>query len=266
MSSTIYGGQLTTPVTQSILPVIIKTGKVLGFLTLSTPVTYAANAAIPSATINGQVVQPSVVTLPAKGSNSIDDYRISQYVAYVVPQSQESSLPCTGMAAFIPAGQDGNYSGWSAPASSGAVLRANNGTLLQALKLNITTAYNPPVASGNPIANNASMNWTCQAFTSGFANPNSFFDFNWMAAFGTPISGSNPVRISTVSNPAGNIFKAMLVTSAGQSVAPAGAVIFNTIRILALAPAPAGAYVFTFAVTDSLNNSTNVTLTLNVVD
>lgn len=264
MSSTVYGTPVASAITQSILPVMLDTGKIVGFYLLSAPIVYSPGTPPPVILSNG-TINPKTVNPPAMGNDgSFENFRLSQYVAAVYPQAQENSVPWTGFTEFVRNDNSGLFAQWSLPTIAPG-LRTGLGTLLTSIKVNMNTAYTPPAAPGNPSAVSGQLRWATALDVTSANLESGFFDFNWYALFQAAYVGANPLRITTLTNPAGGQFKASIVSASGMSILPGGAAIFDTIRIIKLNNAPAAAYVFTFAITDTNNLTTNVTLTLNVV-
>jgi hypothetical protein len=89
-----------------------------------------------------------------------------------------------------------------------------------------------------------------------------FFDFNWVTLFQAK-SQAQPLRIEIVSNPPTGEFKTTIVPY--PSVIGAGAVEFNTLRIIKLKPVDPGTFTFNYMVYDQMGQKTPVVLTLTVV-
>jgi hypothetical protein len=114
-----------------------------------------------------------------------------------------------------------------------------------------------------PTASPAGIRWACALTINELSANCGFIDFNWVELFAAQSASIDPLRIEIVSNPAGGEFKTTIVPY--PVVAPLGGIEFNTLRIIKLKPAAAGAYVFNYRVVDTKGQATPVTFTLTVV-
>lgn len=262
MSKTQYGLALAKPLTQTILPVVVDTGMVVGFYTIAST-TFSNPMPSTYALAEGSVAV-STVTLPVgvTNTNGVSN-AVPQYVAALVPFADSYKKSWLGFTSFIDPKDVGEFHSWSLP-SMGAGLYQNNGILITALKVSLNTNVVQPQipAAPNPVA--GTLNWQASATVNAFNVEAGFFDFNWVTLFKESNTGFNPIRITTVSNPASGQLKSTVVSGSGQTFVGQGAAIFDTVRIILLRPISAGPYQFVFAVTDQYNQSTNVNFTLNI--
>jgi hypothetical protein len=234
---------------------------------------------------DGSVPLMSVTTDPYNTTNVTDpdEARVSQFMAAVWPETKEYQLPWRGYSAFVDPSVPndiGFYSWWSMPTVSW-FKHFGYGTYLQSMKYGLgqvnVVAPTPP--SGPSVTTPQALTWEATVDLQAFAPECSFYDFNWVTLFQLqptfdPTQEGNtviPANISTVSNPNGGALKAVVVQgiagSAGPTVYPGGGVVYNTVRILRLAPVTAGAYAFTFAISYTNGGealSVNATLNLTI--
>lgn len=262
--STQYGLPLAAPSQQAILPVMISTGLVVGFFSITSQ---AFTNPLPATfTLPEGPIQITTVTPDVMGTEGNGPLRVSQFVAVVYDFADGELTPWIGYGGFISANDTGYYSRWSLPTYVQKHYQ-DQGVLLKGLGVSMNSSYVAPPVPPAPNPQNAAIAWVASMNVVTDHSDFGFFDFPWMTLFQESVKGSNPVRISTVSNPPGGYFKSTVVSGAGsggQVYLPGGAVVFDTVRIILLHPAAAGSYVFQFLVTDSLNQSTPVQLTLTI--
>jgi hypothetical protein len=274
MSKIQFGLPLTAPSTQTIIPILDTYGKAFGFFPIAS---FTFEGSETTYELPDGTVAITTVTLPPKVTNSYDMNPVSQYMAAVYSPLQTPLQPWLGFKEFVNAYSNqsvGYYSWWSMP-TSGWLQHFGYGTFIESLKFNMDKyVYAAPAGQGAPTVTDATMRWATTSNLAAFSS-GSFIDFNWLQLFNatlqqtpgyTPGQEVIPLSISTVSNPAGGFFKASVVQAQGaQIIVPGGAAMFDTVRILRLADPTAGTYLFDFAVSDNLGNTTPVTLTLTVV-
>lgn len=261
MSNTQYGLPLSSNSTQTILPVVINTNKVVGFFTIAK--TTFANPMPKTYALAEGLVPISTVTLPIGVSDGTGYKAVPQYVAALYSQVVEYAKPWLGYTSFIDPIDTGEFSRWSLP-SGGTTLYKGDGSLIGALRVRMDLNAVSPVIKPAPNPQPANLNWQASTSVDAFNMECGFFDFNWVAQFNQANTGYNPMRITTVSNPAGGQLKSTVVSASGQSDIGAGAIMFDTVRIIMLRPVPSGNYTFVFAVTNDNNQTVNVNLNLNI--
>lgn len=272
-SSAQFGLALSSPVTQTILPVIENMGSsalVLGFFPIAkttfqgTETTFALSS--------GSVgIQSYTIADRINSGHGLDG--IPQYMAMVLSYRQATDRIYLGYTDFVNAGNDGYFSSWVMP-SRDWMQRYNAGALLSSLQVGMATQnYAIPSNPSNPSADNGTLTWATSVDLSTNGSQCAFFDFNWLDLFNSSPVATNkgqviPLSISTASNPAGGYFKATYIADK-PTIVPGGAQMFTTIRIIRLQQdVPAGNYTFTFTISyteNSIQASTNVNLTLTVV-
>lgn len=276
MSSIQYGLALAAPSKQTLLPVMLPSGKVYGFFPIAS--TTFTGAETTFALANGSVAI-TTVTLPPKVSTNIHgENRVQQYMAAVFPTNTERTQPWRGYPELVPVdipNDIGYYSWWSMPVTMW-FNHFGKGAFLDSMTSGMANFVPSAADEQDPptITTPKTLEWACTMNLQAFTEECAFFDFNWVALFNAvaqadPTAFGNgviPLSISTVSNPATGEFKASVVQGhGGQTIVPGGGVQFNTVRILRLHDPEAGAYVFNFAVTDNLGQSVPAVLTLTIV-
>lgn len=252
------GLPLLTPSKQTILPIFCGgNGNLQGFYTIASHTFSGSETTYALAEGN---VPVTTYTLPDKVRDG--NFGVQQFMAVVYPDNALLTRPWIGYSAWV----DNNHTGWSRifymPVDTWT-LRFNAGILYTNLTVNMAAqAYSAPSTS-SPSVSNGTMRWVTSVQANSTQLECGFIDFNWVELFNAASGSPDPLSLSIVSNPAGGYMKATLV--ANQVIVGQGAVQFNTVRIIMLNPAPPGSYVFTFAVTDTQNNTTTCTLTLTVV-
>lgn len=256
------GLALKQPSTQTILPVICGgANNVRGWIPIAS--TTFAGTETSFATADGPI-GITTVTLPALADgNSADSHRVQQYMAAVFPDNTEHLRPWIGYSDFISADESQYAMQWFMP-TQGQGYRLNQGPLITDLKVNMAADEGAaPAPQPAPGVTPGTLRWVTAVEMNALQAGCPFIDFNWVNLFKAQTTGIDPLRIDIVSNPVGGEFKTTIVPF--PVVAPLGGVEFNTLRIIKLKPAAAGAYVFNFAVVDTKGQSTPVVLTLNVV-
>ena len=278
MSNNQYGLPLTEPVTQTLLPIVMPSGRVYGFFPIQstefdgTETTFALS--------EGPVPITTVTVAPKNYQNNSYQQRVPQYVAAQWPSTVEQQAPWRGYTELITVDQPNNigfYSWWSMPVA-GWFHHFGQGVLLNSLQFSMSNyVYVPPSASLTAVTTPQALTWATTANAQSFVQDCAFFDFNWVELFQAQfqsdpsVQGSNviPLSIAIASNPAGGFFKASVLQSMnGQVIYPGGGAVFNTIRILRLQDPTAGLYTFNFTISANINGvieSVPAVLNLTVV-
>lgn len=274
MSKNQYGLPLSSPSTQTVLPIVQPNGRVYGFYPI-TSTTFQGTET--SFTLSDGAVPITTVTTPQLiNMNVSDNQRVTQYMAAQWPISQEGQMPWRGHADLIRndiPNTIGFYSWWSMPTVS-IMKHFGNGTFLNSMKVNMAHyPYSASTPGALTVSTPQTLTWACTINMSALAAECAFFDFNWVSLFNTSLNPDAtsvgnaivPVALTVTGNPAGGIFKATLVQAqGGQTVYPGGGAVFNTVRILKLGDATAGTYTFNFNITDTNGGSVAAVLNLTV--
>lgn len=268
-----FGEPLKAPSKQTILPIIeYPNGRLHGFYPIATTTFDGTEREF---TLAEGPVAINTVTLPQRAQDgSADNYRVPQYMAAVFTYEQCRDRWYAGHVAFIDVNSTGYYSRYVMP-TQGFYEYFGRGTLLGNLAVNMAAIpVTPPDAPTPPPGEDANLTlyWGATMNISSTQLDCAFFDFNWVELFNTTFSTYNPnttivepLTLEVVSNPAGGVFKAALVTGlGGQAYLPGGGVQFNTVRIVRLNDAVPGDYVFQFLIKDTRGGSTPVSLTLTI--
>lgn len=265
MSANQYGLALAAPSKQTVLPIVMPSGKVYGFFPIAettftgTETTFAlTQGAVPITT----------VTLPPKNvTNVYDEQRVQQFMAAQWPAHTEGVQPWRGyeelVAADVP-NTIGYYSWWSMPVTMW-FKHFGRGVFLDSLKFSMSDfVYAPPSSTPPVVTTPQVLTWATTLNAQAFATTCPYFDFNWVALFQAQFqmdptqegAGVIPLSITTTGNPAGGYFKSsVLQGQGGQVIYPGGGAVFNTIRILRLQDPPAGSYTFNFNVSANINGA-----------
>lgn len=278
MSSNQYGLPLVAPSKQTLLPIVMPSGKVYGFYPIASH-TFAGTERTFALT-QGSVPITTVTLAPKNGTNVIGEQRVQQFMAAQWSANLEGVSPWRGYEELVDVAVPNNigyYSWWSMPVTYW-FHHFGRGVLWNSLMFNLSkfvVATSNPTAP--PVTTPAELRWACSMSAQAFATECAFIDFNWVSLFETqyPVdpnqvgSGAIPLSISIVSNPVGGYFKAsVLQAQGGQVIIPGGGAVFNTIRLLRLQDPPAGTYTFTFSISANMGGeilSSAATLTLTVV-
>ena len=278
MSSNQYGLPFTAPSTQTLLPIIMPSGRIYGFFPI-TQTTFAGTET--TFELTEGPVPITTVTLPPKVSNNTyDEGRITQYMAAQWPADEEEQEPWIGYSELVSVNVPNNigyYSWWSMPVTMW-FHHFGRGQLWNSLMFNLSKYVTAPAGSPNPpdVTTPQTLYWATTQNLQAFSTECSFFDFNWVTLFETqypadPSLQSNaavPLSIATTSNPTGGFFKASVLTIQGsQVIIPGGGAVNNTVRILRLQDPVAGEYVFDFTITANIGGdvvTVPVVLTLTV--
>ena len=257
----IVGQPLDTPSTQTILPVICGgNGNIRGWLAIASTTFDGTET---SFTTSDGPISITTVTLPKLVVNDGLKYRVYQYMAAVFDDDQERLRPWLGYTAFVSVDESQYAMQWFMP-TVGQGYRLNVGPLFTDLTVRMDADQGtPPSTPSAPSATPGAIRWAASISMNDLVNGCNFIDFNWVTLFKAKAQDSQPARIEVVSNPVSGEFKTTIVPY--PSVVGAGAIEFNTLRIIKLKPVASGPYVFHYQVVDHLGQATPVTLTLTVV-
>jgi len=255
------GLPLVQPSAQTLLPIICGgNGNIQGFYPI-TKTTFTGSET--SYTLSDGPVPITTVTLPQKVSDGTGTQGVPQYMAAVWPDDEEHDRPWIGYSDFVPIGAVGYLGADHKMPTQGWGTAYYLGTLVTNLKFNMDELVPIPPTTTPPSVTPATLRWVTSVEAVSLDSQCPFIDFNWVTLFKASSPNVDPLRIDVISNPAGGFFKSTLV--ANPVVSPLGGTYFDTVRLIRLLPAPAGTYTFQYAVTDTQNNVTQVTLTLTVV-
>jgi hypothetical protein len=168
--------------------------------------------------------------------------QVRQYVALVFEDEILHTKPWEGIPGFLDS-KEGAYA--TIVVNTTAVLNRNSAGLvgdglLRGLSLpgaKSTDPESPPVED-NTVVFTATVNSKVM-----FESLN-YFDFDWMILFRKK-SPLTPIRLQIDNNPAGGVFKSVLVAPSGREA------VLSTVRVVCIAEGlpPPGLYVFRFTVT-----------------
>jgi len=278
MSGIQFGLPLTQPSKQILLPIVLTSGKVVGFFPIAE--TTFAGTETTFALTEGPVPITTVTLPPKNNTGTYDENRVQQYMAAQWPEVDDSAMPWIGYTELVRPDIPNNigyYSWWSMPTVMW-FQHFGRGSYLDAMKFNLDKYVTaPPSPPGPPVVTTPqTLNWATSINVVAFGAQCSFFDFNWVDLFKTqfiedPSQAGNtviPLTLTVTSNPPGGYFKASTVSAQGsQVVVPGGGVQFNTVRILRLQDPPAATYTFNFSISANVNGtieSVNAVLNLQV--
>jgi hypothetical protein len=254
------GLPLSQPSKQTILPVVCGgNGNLQGFFAINATTFTGTETSF--ALLEGSVAITSV-TLPQKVDNG-SGFGVGQYMAVVYPDDEVRERPWLGYSAFVATDDVGYLGAHHQLPTQGWGTRYYLGTLVTNLEVNMAADVSSPPTTAPPVVTSGTLRWAASVKVADLEAQCPFIDFNWVDLFKAGTTNVDPLRIDVVSNPPGGFFKSTLVPY--TSVAPLGGVQFNTIRIIRLGAPPPADYTFNYVVTDSLNQTTNVALTLTVV-
>lgn len=267
MSSNQYGLPLTAPSTQTLLPIVMPSGRIYGFFPI-TSTTFAGTET--TFALTEGAIPITTVTLPPKvQSNTYDTQgRIQQYMAAQWPADVEQQEPWIGYSELVSVTHPndiGYYSWYSMPVTSW-FQHFGRGSLWSSLLFNLSKyVYVPPSTGTAPeVTTPQTARWACTVNAQAFATECSFIDFNWIDLFKAQLQSDPseqgwsvlPLSLSVTSNPTGGYFKASLLQAQGaQVIYPGGGVTTNTVRILRLQDPPAGTYTFDFEISANVNGN-----------
>jgi hypothetical protein len=254
-----YGLPLSTPSTQTILPVLTKDGRVHGWYPIVETTFTGAETSFTLTDIEVPVTSVTVDT----------DSPVKQYMAAVWDIGLPHNVKPWASGQLI-SPDDGYYRWWSMPTVSW-FLHFGKGVFLDAMSTTLNKesagAISPP---GVPSVNSPqTLSWQASVSYSAFSGDCSFFDFNWVQLF-TSSGETKPLHIEVVSLPdpiAPATTPPLLAKVIGVPVSVgAGAVMYDTIRVIKNADAiEVGAYEFEFRIYSEHGTAADVELTVNVV-
>lgn len=272
-----FGVAFDAPVTQTILPIVIKpTGMMAGFYFI--PSTAFTGNETTFALANGSVPVDTV-----QHPYTVDDgsgfYKNSaKFMAAVWDVDQESKAPWQGHTEWVDTNNTGMFSRWSMPVQAVRNI-VSEGALFESfrVRMNIVAAQPTPPQPLPPDGDNATMSWVSVGEYDTLAQDCAFFDVNWFELFQTTYKQTYiladgttarvPIRITPLTVPPE--FKVMVVKAAGTNVIAQGGEVYDTLRFirtgsLNIAAGGTANYNFTFEIVDDFNQTTSVSLTLTV--
>jgi hypothetical protein len=252
-----YGLPFVEPVKQTILPVInTLTNEISGFFAIEE--TDFDGTETEFELLEGEVSITTVTLHPRiqDGSN----YGVPQYMAAYYNDLEFRLRPWLGYTSFVDTNSTGFYRWFSMP-TQGQTLHFGPGVLIGNLTITMDNESYTPATPTPPEAEDATLRWAASMALNSSQMVCGFFDFQWPYLFQAK-SSAQPLSIEIIANPPGGEFKSTLV--AQPTVAPGGAIQFNTVRIIKLQDPAPGDYEFTYRVTDDKNLSTTCTLTLTI--
>lgn len=254
------GQPLVEPSTQTILPVICGgNGNIRGWLPIASTTFDGTETEV---TTSDGPIPVTTVTLPDLVYNTDLKKRVQQYVAAYFPDDQEHQKPWLGYTAFVDINESQYAMRWFMP-TIGQGYQLNRGPLFTDLTIRMDADEGvPPTPPAPPVATPATIKWAVAMSMNDLQVGCGFFDFNWVTLFQAK-SAAQPLRIEIVSNPLTGEFKTTIVPY--PAVVGAGAVEFNTLRIIKLKPVNPGTFTFNYSIVDQTGQATPVELTLTVV-
>jgi hypothetical protein len=253
----VYGKAFVSSVKQSLVPVLLQTGELLGYYAIST---YTFTGTETKLVLPDNTVPLTTVT---RATNPTHASKVLQFMAAVFPIGLAAVHKPWSSTSFIPLSpglfRTHNMTG------EGSSESTNLGVTLNALASNMNLTLPSATAATAPsVTTTASLTWTASVKYSALNGNNSFFDFNWQTVFN---SQSSDVGQSIVVNSSNAAFIAtVLPTPVVQALPNGGSTqVYNTIRILRVADVTPGVYPFTFTIYSVNGLSTAVTLNLTIL-
>lgn len=271
------GLPLVQPSTQTILPVLcagvidpntnelvqgsVGAASIVGWLPIASTTFVGTERTF--TTSDGPIGITTMTLPPLASDGTAGTHRVQQYMAAVFPEKDERLRPWIGYSDFVDT-RDSQYAmQWFMP-TQGQGYRLNQGPIVLDLRVAMDADDGaPPTPPDPPDTTAGTLRWVTSVQMNDLQVGCPFIDFNWVELFKAQTEGKDPLRIEIVSNPVSGEFKSTIVPY--PVVAPLGGVEFNTVRIIKLHPAAAGAYVFNYKVVDTAGQATPVVLTLTVV-
>lgn len=254
-----YGQPLAANITQTILPAILTSGVVIGWYPIA------------SHAFTGAETTYSVgdITVPVTTVTQDSGIGVPQYMAAVwdakIYRADGQLQPWASVNLQKP---DSGYYHWYSMPTEGWVEHFGLGTLLTDLtsRMNATAAL-PSSQSAPSVTTPLALTWTASVNYEQLNGDCEFFDFNWVTLFLASSTGPDPLRITTLTNPtpiAPATVPPMVAAVIGNPTLTTSGPVYNTIRIMKMQDVPTGTYAFTFAITDTKAQTTNVTLNLTI--
>lgn len=260
ISALAYGKALVVPSKQTLLPVISgESAAIIGFLTIA-ETTYDGTETTQAFAPPNADLPITTCTVPYRG-NTVDQYRVQQYMAVVLTHMEVYNKIWGGNDAFIEASDTGYLFRHYMP-TIGWTSILTRGALVQSLVVGMATGAPAMPDPSPPDPQPAAAQWQAALPQFDAALKCPFFDFLWTDLFALT-SNQLPLRLEVASNPPGGEFKTTLVPIPVVDVAT-GAPMFNTIRIIRLKVADPGVYEFNYNIVDTLGQSTPVVFSLYV--
>lgn len=257
-----YGEPLVANSTQSILPAMFESGKMIGWYSIAS--TEFDGTETVYTLPDGVELPITTVTLDA---DPTQPGRVEQYVAAVFSDGTPfSTQPWSSI--YLRRPEEGYMRMYSLPTQAWT-LRYQPSILQAALLTGMDPTVPAPVVPEPPdVTTPATLMWKASIAYTALLGDCLFFDFNWVELFKAK-SSSEALRIEIVSNPAPiapSPQPPMVAQIIGIPVSVgAGAVRYDTIRIMKLQDViPADDYEFAFNVYSEDGLVTPVTLTLTV--
>lgn len=232
------GKLLDSPIRQSLLPCLSRRGIIYGCVVIDPTI---FDGELLTLDIGGFDYDLFVVNVPQRVFDE-SNLQVRQYVALVFEDEVLHTKPWEGIPGFLDA-KEGSYA--TIVVNTTAVLHRNSAGLvgeglLYGLSLPGAKSSVPevPEIEATPVVFAATVNSKVM-----FESLN-YFDFDWMLLFKKK-SPLTPIRLQIDSNPAGGVFKAVLVAPSGREP------VLSTVRVVCISEGapPPSLYVFRFTVT-----------------
>lgn len=235
------GLPLEKPITQSVLPIVVATGTLVGFVSIASQEFTASPS--PVVLADGQTYEAQSVTLPYKGEDGTG-LGLAQYMAMVYSLEEAALQPWMGLP-YVMNPQDLYYSWYSQPTIAGLVHHFDRGALLngltRGLDLKQYALEDGPSPPEPEVPTDGTQSWAATVNMAMLAKL-TFFDFNWLNLFMSKLPEDKRADWAgalLLINPAQNsTFKAVLVQGLTG--------LFDTVRIIKLKAAEPGFYTFSF--------------------
>lgn len=245
---------LTTPIVQSIIPVLIETGEVIGFFPIQTR-TFTGGCTIPLT---------ETVDIRVEAIREIHPRGTREFIAVIYGSAARHTQPWADLPGFVDA-KEGHFAEHQVTPTV-LITRYSRGEVGEAIS---TGRFAKIVSTPEPVPpkDQPELSWSATV-NSKVLESLSFFDFNWWLLFvrdsKLPMADlDEKFEIHCRAHPPSGTFKATVV----QTPTVVTKTVFDTVRILKLvegAPAPAK-YVFLFEIrSKTLPAIYNCTFTLNV--
>ncbi len=270
MATINWNATLSEDVVQTILPVLARhqgSAVATGYFIISSTTFDGSETEFEVDTDVEVPIRP--VVLPKRGyDGSLNNAIVPEYMAVVYDwEFHRETNPYAGIPTFIPA-HDNTYFMQYIQASGDYKMRGSWGNLIGSLRIAMDQVSSGPAPSGPPVVgeDDVTQYWRASIPFGGLGVSCAFYDLNWVDTFESTSQGAlgSPNRIEIVSNPSGNILKAMVVRQNPTYVGEGG-VLYDTLRIVALVPnVPAGDYEFEFKIVGANDQSVSVDFKLTV--